>query len=105
MCPCPCAREECGLRQLAVALKSCPHTGEPHGCVEQIQVPAAYLHSPVCPQARAHWAGEAAEKGSLEQGLEGERAPGLASGKGECSLKGWPVQDPGGGRAHVLLGV
>ena len=41
----------------------------------------------------------------LGAGLEGEQAPGLASRKGECNLEGWPVQDPWGGRAHVLLGV
>ena len=46
------------------------------------------------------------EKESLEQDLEGRQAPGLAGGEGKCcSLKGWPVQDPRGGRKRVLLRV
>lgn len=46
------------------------------------------------------------EKENLEQDLEGRQAPGLAGGEGKCcSLKGWPGQDPTGGREHASLRV
>lgn len=75
------------LRQLAVELNTCPLHLESHmGCMEQMRVPGAQLHRPVCPQLLASWAGDAVEKENLEQDLQGAAAPGLARGQGKgCS--------------------
>lgn len=73
------------------------------GCMEQMRVPGAQLHRPVCPQLLASWAGDAVEKENLEQDLQGAAAPGLARGRGRVAVvacAGPPRQ-----RGGCLLGL